>query len=518
MAIGVTCRCGKKLRADEDLAGKRTKCPECGQIFVVPLLDYDVFVSYSQPDNNTAEAIRDHLENDGIRCWIAPRDITPGNNWGQGIIEGISRCRIFVLVYSAHSNTSQQVHREVELADAKGLALIPFRIDDVPMMPAMEFFLSNLHWLDALTPPLEKHLHYLRHTVRSLLRKKERPSSPPGFVGDSGHRPLLRSEPSAALNRVEETLFTWHRGWRYLLLGTAAVVTLLVAAVTASIIVRNFRVAGERGSPVKYTVSQANGSPDRGHTSPSMHNHSQAHKGMVYIAPGQVHLGSSEEKLRSHAMTLDSIRKNPALIEQFVKCCRGEKEQTVQVAGFWIDKYEVTNAEYGDFLQETHRLPPAMWGGARPLPGTEDHPVTDVSYADAAAYAAWAGKQLPTIAQWTRAFRGNDERMYPWGDEWIAEQAKVSENPAFALGTSSVSATPNDISPFGVCNLVGNVDEIMRERTDRLGRVTMITKGAHAQSSGAVYGAAPFEFYLVGDNARNKLTGFRCACADGNEP
>ena len=172
MPILVTCKCGKKFRADEKHSGKQTTCPKCSQALDItgPIVSaYDVFVSYSSNDKITCDALCATFEGRGLRCWIAPRDILPGMNWGEAIISGIEQCRVMVLVFSAHSNESPQVKREVERAVSKGIPVIPLRIEDVKLSRTMEYFISSQHWLDALTPPLEKHLNELALKVRRLL-------------------------------------------------------------------------------------------------------------------------------------------------------------------------------------------------------------------------------------------------------------------------------------------------------------------------------------------------------------
>jgi len=141
---------------------------------------HDVFISYSSQDKAIADAICATLEGRRIRCWIAPRDIMPGVPYGEALIDALTTSRVLVLVFSAHANISSQVAREVERACSKGLAIVPFRIEDVPMSKEMEFCLSLPHWLDALTPPLEQHLAYLAETVSLLLERMTRGPAAPG--------------------------------------------------------------------------------------------------------------------------------------------------------------------------------------------------------------------------------------------------------------------------------------------------------------------------------------------------
>lgn len=128
-----------------------------------------VFISYSSKDKPVGDAACAILEGRGYRCWIAPRDIVPGTEWGEAIINGLTACRIFVLVYSAHANESPQVRREIERAVHHGLLVIPFRLEDVAPHRSMEYFMSVPHWLDAMTPPLESRLDELADVVGRLL-------------------------------------------------------------------------------------------------------------------------------------------------------------------------------------------------------------------------------------------------------------------------------------------------------------------------------------------------------------
>ena len=137
---------------------------------------HDVFISYSSADRPVAEAACAALESRGIRCWIAPRDILPGLDWGAAIIKAIEGCRVMVLVFSKSANRSGQIKREVERAVAKGVTLVPLRIEDALPEKTLEYFISTAHWLDAWTPPLEKHLERLAETVHLLLTRTTRDS------------------------------------------------------------------------------------------------------------------------------------------------------------------------------------------------------------------------------------------------------------------------------------------------------------------------------------------------------
>lgn len=142
---------------------------------------HDVFISYSAKGRNTkiANDICAELEKNRIRCWIAPRDVRPGHPFPAQIVEAINESRVFVLVFSNDSNHSPHVLREVERAVHRGIPIIPFRIEDFQLSKNMEYLLGATHWLDALAPPIEKHLKRLVEIVNVILKQGDEEASVP---------------------------------------------------------------------------------------------------------------------------------------------------------------------------------------------------------------------------------------------------------------------------------------------------------------------------------------------------
>jgi hypothetical protein len=157
-----------------------------------------VFVSYSLPDRECAFELVARLEARGISAWIAPRDISPSADWAEEIIEAISAARLMLLVFSAHSNASPQVRREVERAVHKELPVLPFRIEDIAPSRSLEYFLSSQHWLDAFPPPLEPHYHKVCAHVAALL---ERPAASFAAAPAPAVVPVYRPEQLQSLER-----------------------------------------------------------------------------------------------------------------------------------------------------------------------------------------------------------------------------------------------------------------------------------------------------------------------------
>jgi TolB-like protein len=150
-----------------------------------------VFISHSSKDKAIADAICQQLESAEIPCWMAPRNIEYGSDWTEGIMRGITSCRVFVLVFSENANGSGHVRREVAKAFSLGLHVIPFRIEDTLPQTSLSYFLETVHWLDAVTAPLEKHLSSLTERVKKLLANGDSVAHTAGLTPHAGAYPGL---------------------------------------------------------------------------------------------------------------------------------------------------------------------------------------------------------------------------------------------------------------------------------------------------------------------------------------
>jgi formylglycine-generating enzyme required for sulfatase activity len=131
----------------------------------------------------------------------------------------------------------------------------------------------------------------------------------------------------------------------------------------------------------------------------------------------------------------------------------------VDVKAFYIDKTEVTNAQYKVFVDKTGALPPTEdWTGNEPNPGTENMPVRGITWEEATAYAKWAGKRLPTEIEWEYAARGPESRLFPWGADWSTAKANVGA-PEAPPSRKAVGSHPEGASFCGALDMCGNVWE-----------------------------------------------------------
>jgi len=124
------------------------------------------------------------------------------------------------------------------------------------------------------------------------------------------------------------------------------------------------------------------------------------------------------------------------------------------VPAYYIDKYEVTNALYAKCVAATDIEPPLNWNGPVPANGAEDLPVTNITWFDAMRYAVWAGKRLPTEAEWEKAGRGTGGRRYPWGNADIENRRNKDSGKLRPRG-----GYPEGASPYGVLDMSGNAWE-----------------------------------------------------------
>lgn len=130
---------------------------------------HDVFISYSSKDQRVADAIINILESKRIKCWIAYRDTTAGDDYAASIVRAIKNSKACVLIFSSESNQSKHVLNEINSCVNYSVAIIPFKISDVLMHDSLEYYLGRTHWLDAMTDPLEEHIHKLAARLESFV-------------------------------------------------------------------------------------------------------------------------------------------------------------------------------------------------------------------------------------------------------------------------------------------------------------------------------------------------------------
>ncbi|WP_210741965.1 SUMF1/EgtB/PvdO family nonheme iron enzyme [Nocardia veterana] len=186
----------------------------------------------------------------------------------------------------------------------------------------------------------------------------------------------------------------------------------------------------------------------------------------------------------------------------------GPMDQPVWLAGFHIDTYPVTNADYAVFVTATGHAAPRHWDNGRPPADLADHPVVWVTHDDATAYARWAHKELPTAQQWEKAARGTSGATWPWGNQVTPAKCncKVFDQPGT---TTPVDCYKSSVSPYGVFDLCGNVWEWLATASAP-GRFEL--KGSSFSS--LLEAARPAAFNDAHHLMCDDDTGFRCAALE----
>jgi formylglycine-generating enzyme required for sulfatase activity len=221
---------------------------------------------------------------------------------------------------------------------------------------------------------------------------------------------------------------------------------------------------------------------------------------MVTIPGGEFPMGTTEEQANQLARQYGF---HPSLLA-------GETPQrTVEVAEFKIDRFPVTNAQYLEFVKATSARPRAAWRAGFPEE-LANHPASGIDWQSAADYAEWAGKRLPTEAEWEKAARGADGRLWPWGNEWDGSLCNWNEGdkPLRAAQTTPVDAFPGGASPYGVMDMAGNLMEWCADEWSRMGRPM---RGGSWRQSQPYNLRSACRFYAQWLNNSQSWCGFRCA-------
>lgn len=169
---------------------------------------------------------------------------------------------------------------------------------------------------------------------------------------------------------------------------------------------------------------------------------------MVYVPAGDFVMGATDDQVESWYQSAQKVIDVPR--SAFADAA---PQHDVYLDGYWIYKTPVTVAQYKQFCTATgHQMPaPPDWGWK------DDHPIVNVTWSDAQLYCKWAGKRLPTEAQWEKAARGTKAQVFPWGNDYDETRLQCSKNtPSDAASTAPVGSFPSGASPYGCLDMAGN--------------------------------------------------------------
>lgn len=178
---------------------------------------------------------------------------------------------------------------------------------------------------------------------------------------------------------------------------------------------------------------------------------------MLYVPAGDFTMGSTDQQVADYTQQEEQANTDPRTIAVVQKYLGEKPQHLVYLDAFWMDKFNVTNELYKKCLDAGKCSAPVplssnykntYFGDSQ----FDNYPVIWVSWDDAKSYCAWAGERLPTEAEWEKAARSDDVRLYPWGNTY-------DDNMRSQNGPSAVDSRPADVSPYGVMDLVGNVKQ-----------------------------------------------------------
>ncbi len=454
-------------------------------------MNFDVFISYSKQGKATADAACAKLEAGGIRCWIAPRDVEPGAEWAGAIVEAIDQCRAMVLIFSSSANQSKQIRREVQRAFESEVPVLPFRIENIVPEKSLAYYMGPVHWLDALTPPLEQHLQTLATSVQALLRATKYGASVQGghALRETEAEPKAedgarqRSDTVSTKAERSESRAPWQPS-RWIIAIGGVVGVFLVGSI-------GFWLAGVQRTPVPPVAQAEQSAPPPVRQEPSpLRPSRQAVPGEPANQPpparppvpapatpvqsGPSGIGSLSSEHERALKPRDSFKECDNCPEMIVvpagRFTMGSPnsdttspQHGVTIAQpFAVSKFELTFDEWDACVADGgcngYKPWDEGWGRGR-------RPVINVSWNDAQPYLAWLSRKtgksyrLLSEAEFEHAARAGTTTTYPWGDD-------IGTNNADCRGCGSQwdgkeTAPVGSFAPnaFGLYDLTGNVAE-----------------------------------------------------------
>lgn len=369
-------------------------------------MNHDVFISYSSQDMEAAQAICHVLEQNEIRCWMAPRNIPPGSDYGDVIDEAIKSCKVVVILYSEKAASSPWVTGELNVAFEEQKTIIPFRLDKTPLKGQTRVMLNQRHWIDAY-PDYKTKFNDLVKAVALTVGKDVQMDTPP-------------IKPSVQLLKHKKTI----------IFGLVAVIVIGLIVVLYPFMARQTHsyVYDKQGLHVN----------TKGLTSLQEDALTSILEDMVLVDGGTFIMGNTPE-MEAFLTEQDSLSVNP---------------HEVELDNYYICKYEVTQKQWRAFMPTDGKC----------IIDGDNTAMDMLSWEDAEAFAdtisAITGLKfaLPTEAQWEFAARGgNKSHHYIFsGHAWDATEVGWT---SFEELSSAHDVGGKRYNELGLYDMTGNVSE-----------------------------------------------------------
>ena len=322
-------------------------------------MSQDVFISYSSYNKEAAQAICHVLEQGGIRCWMAPRDIPYGSQYGDVIDDAIKNCKVVVVVFSETAANSQWVNGELNVAFEEQKTIIPFRIDKTPLTGQTRVMLNQRHWIDAYPDYKIKFNDLVKAVSQYLGREIE-------VKTDDVQVSFIKRE---------------RKNWNRIIWGVAVILIIVVIAFLAPFPLRN-------DTPYSYD-KQGLHVKKKDISLLQQDALTNILDNMVLVEGGTFIMGNTPE-MNDYLTEQDSLSINP---------------HEVELDNYYICKYEVTQKQWQAFLSVEGRCLSDGDDKAMDMLSWED----SKTFADTLAFITGLNFSLPTEAQWEYAARGGQK-------------------------------------------------------------------------------------------------------------
>ena len=422
----------------------------------------NIFLSYSRKDKDFAKKVAEDLEEAGHDVWWDITDIDGGDRWAKEIQEGLNQSQILVLIVSSNSVVSEWVEKEFLYASSRNMKIVPLIYEhcDLPI------WLLNLQYIDISGENYDINFQQILEACEKFGRRS----------GDAKASP---SKISARLTHISPY-------WLLLLISTFLAIIVTVLLTSPSV------------KPVAPTPTSSNTSiPTSSNTSTPIPTDTNTHTSTPTIEKGTKTPTPTDEATETLVPSQTSAPPSPSETPTFIGLAPAKTDTSgaemllvkagtffmgkdtsetderpahiVNLDDYYIDKYEVTNADYKVCVDELAcDLPKTTTFYVSPT--YRNHPVVFVSWENAVAYCEWREARLPTEAEWEKAARGTDAHNYPWGNEFDGDALNFCDVECeyswadkgardYYTTTAPVGLFPKGASVYGVLDMAGNIAE-----------------------------------------------------------
>lgn len=421
-----------------------------------------IFISYARTDSEIVFAEIRRLQRMGYRVWYDD-GIPGGSSYLEKIASAVEKCSCFLLFLSPavvnkrEDGSESFVLREIKMAVDFKRDIFPIMIVQTQLNNLIKGAIAGINYIEPSDQKYEKKL------AESLPRECK-----------SGNRSFVVSQPAytpppPSIQYSQEAAKKW-------MIAAFISIVLIVLAGGGYLVAKKGSYFSAAGPVIP--------------------------EDMVLVPEGMFIRGASEKFIR------EFLEQYNVLTQKNLEFFNKNKKEEIMLPAFYIDKYEVSNQKYKNFVEKTNYPRPSHWKSDGEPFSSElaNHPVVNVTYKDALAYCNFEKKRLPTFSEWEKAARGTDGRAYPWGNDYDKSKCNLSE--AARHGTTAVDSHSAGVSPYGLYNMTGNVFEWTSSDSPE-DEGYKITKGG-SYDSDKFYGMTTFNFPAQIEVKRDYI-GFRCA-------